>query len=168
MTTMERLLFRLDEIPPEGMEFDLAPDPAIYRIGDVDIINPPGMSGWVRVDRDGRDLEISGLIRAQVELPCDRCLAPARHPVEGEFRFRLVPRTEMPGGEDTELFHDELEIEFYDGQQVDVRRIIEEQVYLNLPMRSICAEDCRGLCPVCGQDLNQGGCGHRGGPGGAS
>ncbi len=157
---MEKLVFRLEEIPPDGLEFDLAPDPRLYGIEEVSVARPPGISGWVRIVKDKREVEVTGEVRAELELPCDRCLAQARAPVSGEFSYRLVPRYKAPRDEDVELEEGDMEVEFYDGDEVDVRRIIAEQVYLLVPVRVLCRPDCRGLCPTCGQDLNLKDCGH--------
>jgi uncharacterized protein len=158
---MEKLVYKLDEIPPEGLEFELAPDPALYGIDAVKVLLPPGVSGWIRILKERRELAVSGEVRAVLESPCSRCLAPSACSVAGEFSFRMIPEGKGPDAEETELTSGELEVEFYVGDEVDVRRIIAEQVYLNVPLSILCRPECRGLCPQCGQDLNAADCGHR-------
>lgn len=158
---MEKLVFKIDEISPEGIELELDPDPSIYGIEEIKVLYPPGLSGWIRINKEGREIVVSGEIRAGVQLSCNRCLGPASSSIEGGFSFRMVPQKEVSSSEEIELHEEEMEVEFFSGNEVDVRRIIAEQVYLNVPIKVVCRKDCRGLCSQCGRDLNKGDCGHR-------
>lgn len=157
---MERLVFTLDEIPPKGLSFQLAPDPKIYGIDQMEVINPPGVTGWVKVVPEGRDLLVSGSVEALLRLECTRCLGPAEVPVKTDFDFRMVPRSAMNGLEEVELGQGDLEVEFFDGDEFDVGHVVAEQICLAMPMRALCRQECRGLCPACGQDRNTVACGH--------
>jgi uncharacterized protein len=57
---------------------------------------------------------------------------------------------------------DEVDAEAFDGKTIDLDPIVREQVLLALPVSVLCREDCKGLCSVCGQDLNESDCGHAG------
>jgi DUF177 domain-containing protein len=59
----------------------------------------------------------------------------------------------------SDLKVEDLEFSYYDGEEVDLTPLIREQTLLALPTRPLCREDCRGLCPRCGANLNQGDCG---------
>lgn len=157
---MEKLVFKLDEIPPEGLEFELASDPSTYGIDQAKVQYPPGLSGWIRIVKDRSELRVSGEVAATVESICHRCLTTTSCRVAGEFSFLMMPERKGPTAEEMELTTGELEVEYFPGDEVDVRRIIAEQIYLNLPMRVLCRPDCRGLCSRCGQDLNTRECGH--------
>lgn len=159
---MEKLVFKIDEISEEGLELELLPDPSLYGISDVAVVNPPGLSGWIRIARDRSDLMVKGEVCAVIEIPCNRCLGPVVTSVGGEFFFRMVQRKGVPEKEEIELDEGELDVEFLEGDEVDIRRIIAEQIYLNVPMRVTCQSDCRGLCSTCGANLNNGDCGHGG------
>jgi uncharacterized protein len=158
---MERLVFRIDEIPPEGIEFELLPDPALYGIEAEKVLFPPGVRGNVRIDRERRDIIVTGRVEASLGVTCGRCLGPATVATGGDFDYRLVPLAKAPVAEETELTPGELEMDFLEGDSVDIRRIIAEQIYLNVPLKVVCREECLGLCPKCGQDLNVKDCGHR-------
>jgi uncharacterized protein len=78
--------------------------------------------------------------------------------MESEFQvYLLVPR-DKADQEEIELLDDDMEVDFVKGDKVDLSDIVREQIYLSLPMRSICKESCRGLCPVCGANLNERSC----------
>lgn len=88
---------------------------------------------------------------------CSRCLEPATFSAGGAFAYTLVPeKTET--AEDLELSAQELETSYYRGDFIDLAPIICEQIILLAPMKILCTEDCKGLCPHCGVNLNTGSC----------
>lgn len=85
---------------------------------------------------------------------CSRCLAEV--PVELDLRFeRTVTASDRPDSEDEEAD----DLGFMDGCQLDVEAFIRSEILVNWPVKILCKDDCKGLCPVCGQDLNVGDCG---------
>jgi uncharacterized protein len=72
------------------------------------------------------------------------------------LRPRPDPRLAPP--EEIELSREDLETDFYDGEEVDLSPLIQDQVLLTLPPKVICREDCRGLCQRCGRNLNREAC----------
>ena len=106
--------------------------------------------------RKGEQVRLRGTIKTEVELLCDRCLAPERAPLEVEFDTSFVPQEVEAGkGENVELLADDLGLSAYEGDAVDLDELVREQILLALPLRHLCREDCKGLCPRCGADLNQ-------------
>ena len=112
-----------------------------------------------RASRKGEAIRLKGRIRAEVELSCDRCLRPVAAPLEVEFEESFVSSaTDDRTGEEKELGREDLHIAFYEGDSIDVDELVREQVLLALPTRFVCREDCKGLCPTCGADLNAESC----------
>lgn len=106
---------------------------------------------------DGRDVVVRGDIGATVPQACGRCLEtfPAR--VAAAVDVRLLPR---PATSDTvKLGADDLDVDFYADDQLDLDRVVETETTLALPMKPLCRDDCRGLCPVCGTNRNVTACG---------
>jgi uncharacterized protein len=109
--------------------------------------------------RKGEEVRLRGEITTEVELLCDRCLAPARTPLAVEFDTSFIPReVEAAKAENVELAPDDLILSAYDGEAIDLDELVREQILLALPLRHLCKEDCKGLCPKCGTDLNAGHC----------
>ena len=105
----------------------------------------------VRLDlrRVDRGLDISGILEATVEGPCDRCLEDVVLPmtVEVEERFDPPGGTSDPFGENNVL----------SGTDLDVADLVRQLVTSALPLTLTCGEDCRGLCDTCGKSKNAGG-----------
>ena len=92
---------------------------------------------------DGRKLNLKGEADLELEIPCARCLNPVP--------YRLELRFEYETGID--------ETEYIDGYNLDVDQLIHDEALLVWPERVLCREDCKGLCSICGHDLNKGPCG---------
>ncbi|TYP00248.1 uncharacterized protein EDC39_101409 [Geothermobacter ehrlichii] len=110
-------------------------------------------------------LEVDGWIATSVRLGCSRCLADFSRQLHAVFRLTFT--RELPViadvGEETdeegvELTPDELGLIHVEGEQIDLRSLLAEQIVLELPAKPLCRHDCAGLCPHCGRDLNAGRC----------
>ena len=113
-----------------------------------------------RATRKGDEVRLRGRISASVEVHCDRCAAAIVAPLEIEFDTSFLPaEVERGAVENVELQAGDLDRSFYEGGEVDVDELVREQILLALPTRSLCREECRGLCPECGANLNEGACG---------
>ena len=90
-------------------------------------------------------------VKSVLSLRCDRCLKAFEKPVE--YRFSHILVRELSGGdEDTEF------VVCADGQ-LDLGELVRADLFLELPTKVLCKEDCKGLCPKCGKVLNFGPCG---------
>jgi len=113
-----------------------------------------------RASRKGEEVRLRGRVTAEAEVFCDRCLRPAAAPLEVEFETAFIPAEYEAGKtENVELLADELGLAAYEGDSVNLDELVREQLLLALPARVLCREECRGLCPDCGADLNEGECG---------
>jgi uncharacterized protein len=106
-----------------------------------------------RISRKRQRLHVEGAITAEVEVNCDRCLAPITVSVKTEFDVSYDPAG-MEEAAENELHADDLATSFYSGESLDLDELVREQLLLALPTRSLCRAECRGMCPTCGIDLN--------------
>jgi uncharacterized protein len=103
----------------------------------------------------GRDLQIEGEMSTEIRRLCSRCLRECRHPLSTRFNLCYLPQPASSGrDEEIELKDRDLAIGFYDGIRLDVDLMSLEQIELSLPMKFLCSDDCKGLCPKCGANLN--------------
>jgi uncharacterized protein len=101
-----------------------------------------------------RQLEIVGKTSLVLEIPCDRCLEPVATKINLDF----VKKVDLNQSED-DMFSDEFdESNYIDGYTLDVDMLIYNEVIIGWPTKILCREDCKGICNVCGQNLNQGTC----------
>ena len=108
--------------------------------------------------KDKEQFRLVGTAKATLELPCSRCLEPFEWPVDAHFDLRYQPHAENTGEDEREIEEDDLSTAFYANAEIDLGQLMREQFYLSLPMKPLCREDCKGLCPVCGISLNRGTC----------
>ena len=101
-----------------------------------------------------RDIRLNGELRTSLELPCARCLEPVAQQVEREFDLLYRPLGADAGKEELSVTGAEAEIGYYQGEGLLLEDVLREQVLLALPLKVICREDCKGLCPHCGKNLN--------------
>jgi len=109
----------------------------------------------------GSLVEVEGTLSCTVELPCSRCLQPTEQRLELplSLSFSRQPAHAAEPGEERELTEDEVGLILFEGEAIDLRSPIEQELLMALPQHPLCRVDCPGLCPVCGADLNQQSCG---------
>ena len=109
--------------------------------------------------KDKAHFRLVGQVTTVLNLPCGRCLESFSLPVDASFDLRYQPHTANTGAGEREIEEDDLSTAFYEDDTIDLGQLMREQFYLVLPMKPLCREDCRGLCPMCGMNLNRGKCG---------
>ena len=117
-------------------------------------------SGRLELERSGSEIKISGWVRARLILTCDRCLNTFWSDVQTPFFYLLKPSSEFQSDleSDHKVNGEEIEIYWYEDDEIRAEELFREQILLQLPMRLLCRENCKGLCPGCGVDLNKGMC----------
>lgn len=100
-----------------------------------------------------------GRVTALLELTCSRCAEAFAWPVEAAFDLQYLPQAANAGEGELEVQEEDLGVAFYEEQTIDLGHLMREQFYLSMPMKPLCSEPCKGLCPQCGANLNQASCG---------
>lgn len=112
----------------------------------------------VTVVKAGSKLVLEGSLSATMLMTCDRCLEPYPLEIRNPFRVYVSKPARTDGSEERELDAEEMEDHFVSGEEIDLAETVREQVFLALPMKSLCKEDCLGLCAGCGVNLNKDRC----------
>lgn len=126
-------------IPPEGEDFEGNEPPQIVELSGEDVTFEKPVEYWLHAQVQGQSLLVTGRLRTEATMCCGRCLRPVRQAV-------TVPEF---------VCLQELKGEDF----VDLTPQMREDIILELPQRALCQSDCKGLCAVCGKDLNEGACG---------
>jgi uncharacterized protein len=152
------LLLNLSRIrtPHEHFEEVYPPGAFATTPGDFSVVEPVRLAFEIFKDKD--QFRLAGRLQATLELACSRCLEPFRRPVDATFDLRYQPHDRNVGEGEREIEEDDLTTAFYENETIDLGELMREQFYLALPMKPLCADDCRGLCPLCGTNLNRGAC----------
>ena len=111
----------------------------------------PAAPGKPREDK----FRLIGRARTTLEVACSRCLEPFRIPIDASFDLAYLPQAENAGMGEHEIQDDDLNTGYYRGGGIDLGELLREQFYLALPMKPLHADDCKGLCPQCGTNLNR-------------
>jgi len=140
-------------------------DELAYGFGTFPITEKEPAKITVRKD-EMNFLNIHGSAAITAAVPCDRCLEDVPVTIRLDFDERVPAdgaETAGAAGADADGVFDEesaFDKEYYiQGYNLDVDKLIFGEALLNWPSQVLCKEDCRGLCPVCGQNLNHGECG---------
>jgi uncharacterized protein len=102
-----------------------------------------------------QEIHVKGRLETELESTCARCLEPVRQVVKRSFDLYYHPLAEVPQEDEVEVPRGEEELGFYQGDGLLLDDVAKEQVLLALPLRILCREDCKGLCPHCGGNRNQ-------------
>lgn len=128
---------KVSDIREEGIELSEEID-----VSDLELETTEGkVSGPVRVNarfiRQGNDIMVDGNFSLELDLACDRCLVIFKRNLQQDFHF------------DYNLGKEEL---------LDITDDLRQEIVLDFPLKTLCRENCKGLCPHCGMNLNEGEC----------
>jgi uncharacterized protein len=152
------LFIEVNKIPPEGQEVDqdLVLPPILQSNGELAPLEGVKLVGALQ--RRHSDVEFQGQVEGVVSLVCSRCLTPFKLTLVGAchriFRPGALGRRES----EHELVEEELALTPFDGVRIDLSEVAQEQMYLAIPLKPLCRESCRGICPRCGADRNSTSC----------
>ncbi len=102
--------------------------------------------------RSGAEIFLWGTVLSRVIGHCARCLESYTFDLRKDFSLVLVPQERLPAR--MELTEEDLDLVYYQGDEIDLSPLVDEQIILALPTRPLCSEECRGLCPQCGANRN--------------
>jgi uncharacterized protein len=184
------MLVKIEEIQEPGLELTqpierTVLDGALAESEGFRLVSATPLSASFR--KVSGQVHVKGSFEASLTGPCRRCTKDVALTVPVDFSLRMVREAPKPDEDDEDeaaagvkpgrrrrqqkdddeqgelaasFDLDEIDAEPFDGKTIDLDPIVREQVLLALPVTVLCREDCKGLCPTCGQDLNEKDCGH--------
>jgi uncharacterized protein len=100
-----------------------------------------------------KELQIQADSKIGIKIPCDRCAEDVKEVFVLDFAKRVDLNVS-----DADLREDLDESNFIDGHHLDVDKLLFNEILIGWPTKVLCSEDCKGICSICGQNLNQGTC----------
>lgn len=97
---------------------------------------------------------LTGRIAFEASFTCGKCLEEFSRTVDVNMDIRLTPKAEIPQMSELELRDEDMDVYYYEGDEIDLDPFIYEEVLLNMPLRPLCKEECQGLCAICGKNKN--------------
>ena len=122
------------------------------RDGEARLAGP--ITGHARLHRTNESIVVDGVAHIPVLLECSRCLTEFTTTLDVPLRETFYPSIDIETGLPVRLPEDETAFTIDDHHQIDLREAIRQNLVLALPIQPLCREDCKGLCPECGRDLN--------------
>lgn len=155
------MIFTLTELEHHPILFDVT-----YAPGEIGFAEELRQLGGLHAAGNAEllrntlgEVRIQGHLTVELETACDRCLEPAAIPIDADFDLFYRPAITTSNHAEVHLEEGEIDLSFYEGDSLALRDVLREHVLLSLPMRLTCSEDCKGLCPDCGANLNLSPCG---------
>ncbi len=155
------LKIQVSLIPEEGRQLHYTLEGDWYREylqkgGGIEVrIRPARVDAEIHKILETVTLDVN--VETALELECGRCLEPFTLPVRSGFRYTLVPALDQEEQKE-ELSDEDVSFSYYQDDLIDLNALVYEQILFQIPMKPLCSEDCKGLCPQCGASLNTATC----------
>ncbi len=151
------LLFKADDLLTGKTELDILLCRDLFDVAETGI----SLRGDVRLTAELKprreDIILNASLIVPFEMVCSRCLKS--YGVDNRIEIEGIFRPKEEGEEDDEsLDESSPDISFYESDKIDIFPLSRDNVYLYIPMKTLCSEECRGVCPRCGADRNGSGC----------
>jgi uncharacterized protein len=161
---LKKMEIPIEQVTEEGLVFEFEKSVETFPVlaemvanGECEFVVPIGTI--VRVLRINNIVEIEGDIETSVRLPCCRCLQPFETLLKSRFALTYMRRAtdviEDTEAREVELSAEDMGIVYFQGEKINLKDTIQEQVVMEFPLRALCKHDCKGLCSKCGADLNE-------------
>lgn len=153
---MEKYLVSINDLPPSGKEFEIDDqdvwlEPIREFKMDCRVAEPLKMKVFV-LPADEGCLD-RGELTGAVILPCNRCAEDALVNIDTKFdEYEEIPHSPKQKSEDSHIVFDR------NAPMLNLNEVAWEQLMLSLPPNPVCRDDCKGLCPDCGANLNEASC----------
>lgn len=147
---------KVSDINRDGTELDLTEEVTISEEGNEQSVP---VSAQLRAFRDGASVIVTGKVHSEIELHCSRCLENYTTGIDSDVNITYLPETESKDIPEThKLSEAELNTGYYTDDIIDISDLLSELVSINVPIKPLCSEECKGLCSHCGTNLNKGRC----------
>ena len=160
------MLISLEELAKRPLEFREVLAPGALDLGPEIRQTAPleanGEATLIEEDHGHKqmiqDIRVVGDLATRLEINCARCLEPVPRQIKRSFDLLYRPQGSDAGREELSVTAVEAEVGYYQGGGLLLEDVLREQILLAVPFKVVCREDCRGLCPACGKNLNEGKC----------
>jgi uncharacterized protein len=156
------MFIKIKDLELRNLEFNETLKPGVVDLGEdlvqVSPLRATGRAELIRENRGARqmveDIRLVGSFSTEIDNPCARCLEPVHNTLSEKFDLLYRPLGVDAKGSEVAITEAETEIGYYQGEGLLLEDVLKEQILLALPVKQICQNSCKGLCPHCGKNLN--------------
>ena len=158
------MLFTVRDLQIQRTDFDEKFSPGAVDLGpdlrQTSSLDTRGHAEVLEEHRGGRlgsisDIRLVGSLVTDIEVACARCLEPVRRHIDHKFDLLYRPLGVDRKGDEAAIHEPDTEIGYYEGDGLELEDALREQVLLAVPIKLVCQDACKGLCPKCGRNLNR-------------
>jgi uncharacterized protein len=150
------LLIEISKIPLEGKDIDTTFNAGETHVEGEETFRFESGRVQLHVDVDQEStVHVKGHLNVRLALECGRCLDPITLPLDQDLDLFFLPHREGEEEDEVELSDRDLVVGYYQGDRLDLGEVVREQIFLSVPMKRLCQDGCRGLCPTCGSNRNR-------------
>ncbi len=124
----------------EPIKIDTEIQSSIMHLPEEEVSKASSFKLHIEITKKPVGYDLEGNIKGEVELTCSRCNKKYMHKIDKDFKYKLLPTSEITGGE---IKSSELDVKFSDSDVLDLAEVVEEQIMLNLPVKPLCSENCQ-------------------------
>jgi uncharacterized protein len=150
---------RVDKISEEGQDIETKFEPAEMSLDFHGYSLREDIFFVGRATKSNDDVHIEGTLRGAITSECSRCLASFLMPIDMAMNILYVPERDPATREEEMVLELVVDRSFYKEDVIDLLHEAKELLFVNLPVKPVCRDECKGLCPQCGADLNVAACG---------
>ena len=153
------MVFGIEEIGDEGLCLSLVLKKDQLEVDQADLNVNVDITINGSLTRIDDDVYLKGRVMTGVVVSCSRCLDTFLYPIDSRLKSHFVRSDDrFTSVRDLELHASDIDAELYENQQIDLTQSIRDSILLAIPVICLCNEDCKGICFLCGNNLNQGFC----------
>lgn len=149
----------IEDISEAGLSVDVSASSAELSAiaGKLDFTLSAPVQAHLEMSRTGAEVLVSGEIQAALGFVCSRCLKEFEYQVDSAFSLSYTRARQTE--KEKELTKADFDVNVLSSNEINTTEMLLGQLTLEAPMKPLCREECKGLCPKCGADLNVGACG---------
>lgn len=165
---IKNLILHVEQLKEKEFSHEFEENPQVFPViaemvknRECEFLEPLNLR--LRAFRVRELFEVQGRLETSVRLPCSRCLKDFETLLASDFELtytkEMAGLTDVIDEEEIEIKVEEIGMIYFKGEEINLQQGIQEQLVMAFPLQPLCDENCRGLCPKCGTDLNRGDCG---------
>jgi len=163
MGSVKMMEIHIEQIKEDGLALEFIEPAEFFPVlakmaekGECEFQAP--IKAVVKAQRIQDMVQLAGSVETAVRLPCSRCLQPFEIQLKSIFELTFTPQAadimEEQELQEIELSAEDMGLVYFQGDRLNLKNTIQEQLVMEFPFKVLCRRNCKGLCPDCGADLN--------------